>query len=201
MTRPVIKIYIDYKSPYAYLALRPALAFEIEYDVTLDWLPYNLPIADYLGAVDSRNEHQWRRVKYSYMDARRIANQHGLTVLGPQKLYDSTLSSIALLYVKKFGIDATRRFNALVFEQFFKRALNIEDNADVTAALAASGADAEGFEAYRRSEGAAEFSATVEEAHELGIFGVPSYVLDREIFWGSERLDLLKERLRNPQSA
>jgi 2-hydroxychromene-2-carboxylate isomerase len=33
------------------------------------------------------------------------------------------------------------------------------------------------------------------ETEKLGIFGVPSFVLDGEIFWGYDRMDLLRERL------
>ena len=33
------------------------------------------------------------------------------------------------------------------------------------------------------------------DAKDLGIFGVPSYVLDGEIFWGQDRLDFLKRNL------
>ena len=84
-----ITVYIDYKSPYAYLAVGPAYSLENEYDVRLDWLPYILEIPLYLGSVEARNEHQWRRVRYSYMDARRLANRRGLGVLVPRKLFES----------------------------------------------------------------------------------------------------------------
>ena len=32
-------------------------------------------------------------------------------------------------------------------------------------------------------------------AIEAGVFGVPSYVVDGEIFWGQDRLDFLQRRL------
>ena len=33
------------------------------------------------------------------------------------------------------------------------------------------------------------------EAEETGIFGVPTFVFDNELFWGGDRIDLLRERL------
>ena len=108
------KLYIDYKSPYAYLA--KDLAYDLERDtgVQLDWLPYTLDIPAYLGEakVDTqgnvlqanRNAHQWRRVKYSYMDCRREANLRGLTIRGPRKIFDSSLAHVAMLYAKKHGV-------------------------------------------------------------------------------------------------
>ena len=71
------------------------------------WVPYTLKIEKYLGRaelgndgadiVEERNDHQWRRVRYSYMDCRREANRRGLTILGPKKIFNSSLAHIAFL--------------------------------------------------------------------------------------------------------
>ena len=193
MSKRKITLYIDYKSPYAYLAVRPANALEIEYDVELDWLPYILDIPEYLGSVEGRNEHQWRRVRYSYMDARRLANRIGLTVRGPKKIFDSRIAAMGMLYAKQQGVFAP--YNALVFECFWKRELDIEDAGAVAGALRAAGAEITGFENYCASEGPKELQAVMDAAHELDVFGVPSFVLDGEVFWGGDRIDLLRERL------
>ena len=49
MTTKTIELYIDYKSPYAYLAVAPAWELERDFDVKLDWMPYTLDIPDFLG--------------------------------------------------------------------------------------------------------------------------------------------------------
>ncbi len=192
MSKIEIPAYIDFKSPYAYLAVKPLRAMALEYDLNLDWRPYNLPIGDYLGEVETRNEHQWRRVRYSYMDVRRLANQRGMTILGPRKLFDSTTSSIGLLFAKQAGV--TEAYIDVVFERFFKRELDIEDAAAISDVLEELGA--RGFAAYLADGGPAAFRALVEDAHLHGVFGVPSMLLDDELFWGNERINLLTERLR-----
>ena len=40
------------------------------------------------------------------------------------------------------------------------------------------------------------YSDNTQEAIALGIFGAPSYVIDREIFWGQDRLDFVQQALR-----
>ena len=95
-----LPFYIDFKSPYAYLAIAPTRLLERDFDVKLDWMPLTLNIPDYLDAVETRRPHAWRRVRYSYMDARRLANKVGLTVLGPKKIFDTRIGSIALMYAK-----------------------------------------------------------------------------------------------------
>ena len=103
-----VTIYTDYKSPYAYLA--KDLAYELERDrqVQLEWLPYVLDIPSFLGSArvgtdgtvleEDRSAHQWRRVRYSYMDCRRQARKRGLVIRGPQKIWDSTLAAAGMLF-------------------------------------------------------------------------------------------------------
>ena len=38
-------------------------------------------------------------------------------------------------------------------------------------------------------------------AEQDGVFGVPSYVVDGELFWGAERLERAMEKVRNRNSA
>ena len=40
--REVLKMYSDYKSPYAWLAFDPAFALEQKFAVTLKWIPFQL---------------------------------------------------------------------------------------------------------------------------------------------------------------
>ena len=94
-------------------------------------MPLTLNIPDYLDAVDGRSAHNWRKVRYSYMDARRLANRVGLTIRGPQKIFDTRMASIALMFARgKPGFD---RFVDLGFERFFKRELDIENEQVMTA--------------------------------------------------------------------
>jgi 2-hydroxychromene-2-carboxylate isomerase len=193
MPTPEIKVYIDYKSPYAYLAVAPAYCLEIEYDVRLNWLPYILEIPLYLGSVESRNEHQWRRVRYAYMDARRLANRRGLIIRGPRKIFDSSLAAMGMLFAKRQNVFQT--YNAIIFDRFWKRELNIEERKAVRGVLEEAGADTADLFDYFEGGGRRALNHVIEEAHALGVFGVPMFVLDGELFWGGDSLPLLRERL------
>ncbi len=199
---PLVQFFIDYKSPYAYLAVEPACRLEAETGVVFDWLPYTLDIPAYLGdaRVDadgrvleqSRNAHQWRRVKYSYMDCRREANRRGLTIRGPKKIFNSSLASTGLLYAKAHG--AFRTHNDRVFEGFWKRELDIEDIAAITAVLAECGAPTDGFADYAAGPGCEELADIQQAAEAAGVFGVPSLLIDgSELYWGREHFDRVRE--------
>ena len=203
MTNKSIGLYIDHKSPYAYLAVEPAWELERDFDVTLDWLPYTLDIPDFLGSAEvgddgrviaeNRTAHQWRRVKYSYMDVRRYANLRGLTIRGPQKIWDSSRSGIGLLWAKAHG--GVRRYNDIVYERFWQRALDIEDVGVIENVLKESGNDTAGFAGWAAGEGRALHDRIRADAEERGVFGVPTFVLNGELFWGREHLALIRLRL------
>ena len=186
-------VYIDVKSPFAYLAMGPTRALAKEYGISPVWRPYTLEIPDFLGAVETRNEHQWRRVRYSYMDARRIANRMGLTVRGPQKIFDSSIAHIGMLRAQDHG-----RFEPYidrVFERFFKRELEIEEPAVIASVLEEVGVPAADFAEWAEDEGRPRHDALRREAEDLGVFGVPSYIFREELFWGGDRLEMLRERI------
>jgi len=193
-----VTAYIDYKSPYAYLAKDLAYELERDFPVRIDWLPYVLDIPSFLGSArvdengrvieEERNAHQWRRVRYSYMDCRRQARKRGLVIRGPQKIWDSTLASIGMLYAKPKGDAVLRRYHDLTFERFWKRELDIEDPGVIVAVLAEAGAEPMGFSAYAAGEGTVELSRICHAAEALGVFGVPSFVVGDELFWGREHL-------------
>lgn len=201
----VVTVYTDYKSPYAFLAKDPTHELARDFPVRLDWLPYVLDIPSFLGSArldaqgrvieENRNAHQWRRVKYSYMDCRRQARKRGLVIRGPQKIWDSTLAAAGLLYAKRQGDEVLRRYNDIVFERFWKRELDIEDPAVIAGVLAEAGADAAGFAAYAAEAGPREVDRISREAEEMGIFGVPTFVVDGEQFWGREHLPDIREML------
>ena len=204
MAQRRIRVYSDYKSPYAYLA--KDLVYELEHDtgITVDWLPYTLDIPAYLGSakVDSggnvveasRNAHQWRRVKYSYMDCRREANRRGLTIFGPRKIFDSSLANAGMLYAKRH--DTFRAYHDRVFERFWKRELDIENPAALAAVLAECGADIGGFVSFIEREGRRELNEIMREAEGAGVFGVPSFLFDDgDLYWGREHLAHIRERL------
>ena len=176
MPEKTIDLHIDYKSPYAYLAVEPAWTLERDFRVRLNWLPYTLDNPDVLASArvdeggrviaENRSAHQWRRVRYAYMDVRRYANLRGLTVRGPRKIWDSSLAGIGLLYAKEQGVFPA--YNANVYERFWRGELDIEKPEVIEGGVL---------------------------AEEAGVFGVPTFVLDEEIFFGREHLALIGLRL------
>ena len=187
--------YFDYKSPYAYLAQQDCYELTQQSHVTVDWRPYTLDIPSYLGSAEldsngqvvaqSRNEHQWRRVKYSYMDCRREANRRSLTLRGPRKIFDSRLAHVGFLYAKAQG--EWRRYHDMIYEKFWRRELDIEDPNIIAATLRECGIDDDEFLHFAENDGPQLLRDIQTDAESRGVFGVPSYLVGDELFWGAER--------------
>jgi 2-hydroxychromene-2-carboxylate isomerase len=201
-----VTLYTDYKSPYAYLAKDLAYELARQFPIELDVLPYTLDIPKFLGSAEldeqgkvkseERNDHQWRRVRYSYMDARRQARKRGLTILGPRKIWDSSPAAIGLLFARRQGEAVMRAYHDRVFERFWRRELDIENPEVLAAVLREAGANSAGFRDYLAGEGRREPDAVQEAAHAMGVFGVPSFIVNGELFWGSEHLPDIRDMLR-----
>ena len=54
MTEP-LKLYYDYKSPFAYLAAEPAFALPEKFDVALRWIPFQLRLKGRASAASTRS--------------------------------------------------------------------------------------------------------------------------------------------------
>ncbi len=101
-----------------------------------------------------------------------------------------------MLFAQRHDDQVFRRYHDTVFERFWKRELDIEDETAISAVLAEAGADARAFPTFV-AEGRAMVAACSRSAEEMGVFGVPTFVLDGEIFWGSEHLPDIRDMLAN----
>src|SRR5262245_46719235 len=99
-----VKMYSDFKSPYAYLAFDPGMALGQRFDVRVRWIPFQLR----LKGRGERSVHSEYKVKYSYMDARRWAKPRGLWIRGPLKIYDTTPAAIGGLFAETQDRKSTR---------------------------------------------------------------------------------------------
>ena len=203
MSNGSVDFYIDIKSPYAYLALDPAIKMFDQLGLKWNVWPYTLDIADYLGSATINNDgkiissnrtpHQWRRVKYSYMDCRRMANLQGKTILGTQKIWDSSLFSFAHLWIKEKSEQTLLPFLRESFQLFWERKLDIENEEVISNLLTKFQLDSDEFKSWMEPN-RNSVTSLMDAALSKGIFGVPTFVFEEEIFWGSEKLELIKAR-------
>lgn len=202
--RPLV-VYLDFKSPYAWLALHPTMALAKDLGMQVDWRPFVLDIPSYLGSAkldragkvkqQQRSAEQWSGVKYAYYDCRRYANLRRMTVRGTVKIWDTNLAAIGMLWAKQQGDTILEAYMNAVFDPFWKRELDPEDIAVIRTLLLQVGAEIDGFDDYAAGPGAAENQALQTAAFDAGIFGVPTYVVNGHKYFGREHLPRIRWHL------
>lgn len=186
----VIDVYVDLRSPYSFVAKDLVRALARDLGVALDWHPYGIDIAATFGADGGRDPRALRKVKYIYMDSRRLSEPRGLVIKGPKKIFDPTLAHIGMLFAKRHG--TLDRYLDLVYELFFLRELDVEDRSQLLDTIAESGGERDAAAAYLDGAGPDDLAAATQAAEANGVFGVPSFVWAGELFWGTDRLALLR---------
>ena len=202
-------VYVDVKSPYAFVAIGPTLALEAELGMQFDWRPLTLDIPSYLGSArkkdgkvvssTGRSAQTWNAIRYAYGDARRYAERQGLTLKGTEKIWDSHIANIGILWVMKTARERLGAYFDAVFKPFWRRELDIEDVGSIEACLKAAGIESSGFKKYLHGEGIRIHNELLAQFHTQGIYGVPTYVLGKKVLFGREHIPLIRWSLTDRQ--
>ena len=197
-------VYLDIKSPYGFVAVKPTLALEQEMGVRFDWRPLTLDIASYHGSArkengrvvaSDRTDEQWKLIRYRYRDARRYAERQGYMLKGTEKIWDSSIANIGLLWLRDHAPERVGAYLTTVYPPFWRRELDIENIAAIEECLTGAGVSIEGFRAFEKGRGRDDHDRLQNQLHPSGIFGVPTYVVDGEVLRGRENLPFIRWKL------
>ncbi len=187
-----IKLYFAYTSPFTYLAMAPAYALERSHRVRVRFIPYGVNIRKTYGNLDNADADR-RKVRYLYIDARRIAKERGLVIYPPKKIFSCRNAFYGGLFAQRGG--RFRDYSDRVFERFWRADLEVEDRGAIGAVIGEIGLDAGEFARYADSAAHGDLDACFVEADRDGIFGVPTFVVEGEPFWGEDRIEWVIKKL------
>jgi 2-hydroxychromene-2-carboxylate isomerase len=195
---PQVDFFYGLGSRYSYLASTQIVRLETETGARVRWRPLfsgDLFAArgrdPFAGAPASgQYDRPWRR-----RDAERWAACYGVPYREPDDV-QFELRRLALACTAAARLGAAEAFSRSVFGALFVDGVSPLDH-DVCVRLAGdAGLDPAGFgRALEQPETLADLAATVEEAVARGVFGVPSFVLGDEVYFGNDRLVLLRHAL------
>lgn len=190
----VIPFYLDFVSPYTWLALMQAERFAEERGVVWDLQPVvYAALLDAHGLVGPVETPAKRR--YTFQDVARSAQRLGLRLVGPPEHPFRSLDALRTLYVHRHEPQALR-LAVLLSNACWGEGRRLTDLAvlrDVVASADLDPADlALRISAAEVKQGLRE---RTDEALRRGVFGVPTFVHEDELFWGHDRLEHLAARL------
>ncbi|CAM3998329.1 2-hydroxychromene-2-carboxylate isomerase [Corallococcus sp. ZKHCc1 1396] len=189
-----LRFCLDYLSPYAYLAWLRMPALAARHGRTLEPVPVLL--AGLLNAVGSIGpaEIPAKRV-YVFKQTFRIAHEQGAPFTPPPSHPFNPLLSLRVTAAVD-DVEARTRLATALYAAAWGEGRGIETPEQVGAVLQQAGFDAQALLARAASpEVKDRVRRNTDEALAQGTFGVPSVLVDGEMFWGVDSLGHLERFL------
>jgi 2-hydroxychromene-2-carboxylate isomerase len=195
---PLIEFFYGVGSRYSYLASTQLERLTAETGCRFGWRPlfsgdlFAARGRDPFAGAPISGQYDWA---YRRRDAERWAVYYGVPYREPEDVaYDPRRLALAATAAARLG--AVEPFSRRLFHVLFVDGTSPLDD-DGCATLAREvGLDGGAFRrALADPKTAAQLAATVEEAAARRAFGVPSFVLGDEVYFGNDRLVLLRHAL------
>ncbi len=195
MTNP-IDFYFDFSSPYGYFASAKIEALAAKYGRSVVWRPI------LLGAVFKITGQQPLpaiplKGSYASHDLARSARLFGVPYKMPAKFPVSGIASSRAFYWASDRDPAlAKKLAQALYHAYFAEGRDIS-SPEITANVAA-GLGLEKDQVLQALNDPAvkeRLKTEVDTAIERGVFGSPFFIIDKEPFWGSDRLDQVERWL------
>ena len=194
MTR-TIRFYFDFVSPYTYLALTQLGDLAARHRASVEFTP--ISVLAVMKLTDNSPTTIICKAKgaYAMADIGRWARRYGVPVgrdRAQRQVDDARLLAGAAIAGE---LGQSEPYARAVFGAVWGDGPAITDDGVLAGVLRADGVSQVEAILADRERGAAMIEANVAAAAEAGIFGVPSFTLDGELYFGNDRLNFLEEAL------
>ena len=187
-----ITFYLDFISPYAYLAFEqlPEALEGLSYSVSYKPILFAALLKHHgqLGPAEIAPKRDW-----TYRQVLWLAQSRGIALQMPQSHPFNPLALLRLAMACSGG--ETGASNRFVCETIFRHVW--QGGAEATDALRLEALTAQ-LEPQRRlgaDDAKAQLKNNTDEAIASGLFGVPAFEVDGKIFWGFDALPMLRDYL------
>lgn len=136
------------------------------------------------------------KLAYENLETQRFVRKHGLAEFrfNPNFPVNTLMIMRGLVAARRMGVGD--RYLEVVLRAMWEQGLKMDDPAVAAQALSAGGLDARAIlEATQDPEVKAELMANTEAAAARGAFGIPTFFVGDEMFFGKERLGQVEEEV------
>ena len=159
------------------------------YDFSVEWKPFLLgPIFKDQGWNTSPFVIYPAKGEYMWRDIERLCDKHKISFNKPSIFPQNGLlmARIALAASKEAWLD---QFILKCFEANFVYELDISQTSVVESIFNDLGVSLDWIERGLAAENKQKLREQTQKAKDSGIFGVPSFVVNNDVFWGDDRLE------------
>ncbi len=189
----------DFGSPNAYLSWKALKDVAARQGATVNVIPCLL--GGIFKATNNQSPMQAfgpvkGKLAYENLETERFVKKHGLTAfrMNPHFPVNTLLIMRGQVAANRLGVGEAYR--EAVLKAMWEDGLKMDDPEVVAGVLTAAGLDAKAIlEATQDPEVKAELVANTERAVERGVFGIPTFFVGDEMFFGKDRLGQVGEEL------
>ena len=184
----VIRLAIDFKNALSWLSLGPTRNMAEELGVPLELLPYQTEVSVLTEAGEEETvaeRHARVRAEYYAADLKRYADLQNIELVADSRGVDSTMALLGLLWGNQKGVGLDYAHS--VFSRFWSDSMGLDDVQSIGEILTLSGAP--GFEPGAMHE---ELNTVRETLEAVGVFSVPMYIVEGQVFQGREHLPMIR---------
>ncbi|KAB0265990.1 2-hydroxychromene-2-carboxylate isomerase [Microvirga brassicacearum] len=198
-----IDYYFSLMSPWAYIGHLPFMEIVQRHGLEVNYKPVFLGrVFAETGGLPLAQRHPARQ-RYRLVELQRWRQKRGLAFnLQPKYWpFDVTLADRCIIALSVADQDPDP-FLRLAYAAIWEHDRNLGDVGVLQELAEEAGMDAGSMlEIAQGSTAEAFYAINLENAVGADVFGSPAYVLDGEVFWGQDRLDLLDDALRSGRPA
>jgi 2-hydroxychromene-2-carboxylate isomerase len=200
MTTPVIDFYFDFASPNAYLSLKVLPMIAAPHGARIKLIPCLLGgIFKLTGNQAPFNAFAGIKGKLDYeqLEMRRFIERHALSAfrMNPHFPINTLAPMRGMVAAQHQGVEAL--YLDIVLGAMWEDGLKLDDPQVFLDALDRGGLDGKALLALSTSPDVkAELVANTDAAVARGVFGIPTFFVGDEIFFGKERLGQIEALLR-----
>lgn len=190
MKQPV-EFFYDFRSPYSYLAFTQLLRMDV--DMTLRPMQI-LKVMEKVGNVPTTITCP-AKGRYTRIDLTRWAKRYSLT-LKPSNMRKKDGDACSRAVLAADSPTQAAAITLALYRACWSEGKTLATADDILAVLAATGIDLTPIAArISAPETAAKLDANTDEAADRGVFGSPTTFVGDAMFFGNDRLDLVREEL------
>jgi len=186
-----IDFYLDFISPYAYLAFEKlpealeGLSYSVAYKPVL--LGAVLKHHGQMGPAEIPAKRSW-----TYRHVLWLGHAHGIPIEMPASHPYNPLAHLRLAFGTTANGEVSRYTAETIFRDVWRGGAEATDPARLEALAARLTAVRDG----QGDEARAQLRAGTDEAVARGVFGTPAFVVDDRLFWGFDGLAMLRACLQ-----
>jgi 2-hydroxychromene-2-carboxylate isomerase len=204
----MIEFFFDCSSPWTYIAFRNIQPLAAELKANISWRP--VLVGGIFNSVNkgiyaAREDLNSPKNRYLLKDVRDCSREAGLQIVFPPRVFpvNSVKAMRGCLWIAQ---DAAAKASFLPFVEatfaaYFSREEDISQDSVLTGVCSQTGIESAAFfEGIARPDIKDQLKANTDEAIQRGAFGSPTFFVGDDMYFGSDRLALVRSALLRARS-